>query len=549
MADFFKGLTGGFQSGLQLGEAMRAKQERERLREAMGLTPQEMQQRQATPEELGRAQAETQGIAAQDAAMFGLGPQEQAAYAPQMPVEGQRIGATQYGLGGQTFNRMPTQQEIESARYSAAANVIAERDPVAAMRMRQEQVRMQREAELAPLQKQQLEGNIAGQAQQRELTGIQIGGAKRTAATDKRMDDFNAWRSQNPQADFAAINAEVQRLGMGVDEQFKVASSLTGIGEQEFKASQQRIQKLIKNQGLDGLLKAHKESNDLDPGSHFEVIRGKGGTVSLNRVDTATGTVIQPNVFSGSEAETTTYLNKAAMDPATIIDYTMNLAKNKAAIDESKAGTNLKNAQAGLIPAQSEYYKNRGAMDRMGSAQYFEGKDGNTYAAVPVMGNEGLKFEIKQVNQPGVKFNKLGGSGDGKPVEVKEEGTKVTIGGQLKVADGLGGWMDPKGVLPSERTKVLSAAKIPDNLVAQLPWNTAGTSVGFAGQAYDVRDPKDMKQLKADYERLGRTAIEVDEAQKAGLGLHSRMRSLDGRTPSPYDSPDVWGTYRAATNR
>jgi hypothetical protein len=348
MADFFKGLSGGFQSGLQIGEAMRAKQERERLREAMGLTPQEMQQRQASPEELGRAQAETQGLAAQDAAMFGLGPQEQAAYAPQMPVEGQRIGAAQYGLGGQTFNRMPTQQEIESARYSAAANVLAERDPVAAMRMRQEQVRMQREAELAPLQKQQLEGSIAGQAQQRELTGIQIGGAKRTAAEAQQMDDFNVWRSQNPQADFGAMTAKAQELGMGVDQQFKIASSLTGIGEQEFKASQQRIQKLVKNQGLDGLLKAHKESQDLDPGSHFEVIRGKGGAVSLNRVDTVTGQIIQPNVFSGSEAETAAYLNKAAMDPATIIDYTMNLEKGKAAIAASKASTAKDTAMAGL---------------------------------------------------------------------------------------------------------------------------------------------------------------------------------------------------------
>lgn len=351
MADFFKGLAGGFGTGLQFGQAMQQRQERERLREAMGLTPQEMQQRQATPEELGRAQAETQGLAAQDAAMFGLGPQEQAAYAPQMPVEGQRIGATQYGLGGQTFNRMPTQQEIESARYSAAANVIAERDPVAAMRMRQEQVRMQREAELAPLQKEALETQV--KAGKLGLTSAeqQIARGDREAAAAKRMDDFNAWRSQNPQADFATINAEVQRLGMGVDEQFKVASSLTGIGEQEFKASQQRIQKLIKNQGLDGLLKAHKESNDLDPGSHFEVIRGKGGTVSLNRVDTATGTVIQPNVFSGSEAETTTYLNKAAMDPATIIDYTMNLAKNKAAIKASEASA-AKDAALGGLYAQ-----------------------------------------------------------------------------------------------------------------------------------------------------------------------------------------------------
>ena len=524
MADFFKGLSGGFQSGLQLGEAMRAKQEREALAQIMQEKPVS-----TGPDFAG--QFRMQGLE--------QGPMPQA----------EPIQDTQSFMGQQYAQSALTPDKVAGLRYGAMADVIAQRDPAAALRMRQEQTRMQREAEEAPLRMQALETQV--KAGKLGLTSAeqQIARNDREAATAKRMDDFNAWRSQNPQADFAAINAEVQRLGMGVDEQFKVASNLTGIGEQDFKASQQRIQKLVKNQGLDGLLKAHKESNDLDPGSHFEVIRGKGGVVSLNRVDTATGKVIQPNVFSGSEAETTAYLNKAAMDPATIIDYTMNLEKNKAAIDESRAGVNLKNAQAGLIPAQADYYKNRGALDRMGSAQYFEGKDGNTYAAVPVMGKEGLTFEVKQVNQPGVKFNKLGGAGDGKPVEVKEEGTKVTIGGQLRVADGLGGWMDPKGVLPSERVKVLKNANVPDNLVAQLPWNSAGTSVGFAGQAYDVRDPKDMKQLKADYERLGRAAIEVDEAQKAGLGLHSRMRSLDGRTPSPYDSPDVWGTYRAATNR
>jgi hypothetical protein len=195
--------------------------------------------------------------------------------------------------------------------------------------------------------------NVQDFANRQTLTGLEINERTQKAADAQKMTDFNAWRSQNPNAGFAEINAEVQRLGMGVEQQFKVASSLTGIGEQEFKASQQRIRKLVENQGLDGLLKAHKESNDLDPGSHFEVTRGKDGKVSLNRVDTATGQIIQPNVFSGSEAETTAYLNRAAMDPATIIDFTMNLekaksglAKDTAAIEASKSTTNLANVRA-----------------------------------------------------------------------------------------------------------------------------------------------------------------------------------------------------------
>jgi hypothetical protein len=185
MADFFKGLAGGMQTGLQFGRAMQEREERERLREAMGLAPQAMEQRQATPEELSRAQAETQGLAAQDAAMFGLTPQDQGMYAPRMPVEGQRIGATQYGLGGQTFSSMPTQQDIQQARYGAMADIIAERDPARALQMRQQLEEQAYQAKVRPLQLQSLEGQIAGQAQQRNLTAAQLRGLGR--AEDKEI--------------------------------------------------------------------------------------------------------------------------------------------------------------------------------------------------------------------------------------------------------------------------------------------------------------------------------------------------------------------------
>lgn len=178
--------------------------------------------------------------------------------------------------------------------------------------------------------------------------GLRINEATRNAAEQKKEDDLNLFISKNPNADFSTITAQAKTLGMSSAQQFKIASNMTGIGEQEFKASQQRIRKLVENQPLDGLLKAHKESKDLDPNSHFEVIRGKGGSVSLNRVNTTTGQIIQANVFSGNEAEATAYLNKAAMDPATVIDYTMNLEKGKAAIEKDRATTAKEKALAGL---------------------------------------------------------------------------------------------------------------------------------------------------------------------------------------------------------
>jgi hypothetical protein len=200
-----------------------------------------------------------------------------------------------------------------------------------------EATRAEREAEEAPLRQEALRTQVEAGKLGLKKAGFELTAAERAAADAQKMDDFSAWRSQNPQADFAAMSAKAQELGMSTDAQFKIASNLTGIKEQEFKASQQRIQELVKDQGLDGLLKAHKESKDLDPNSHFEVTRGQGGKITLNRVNTATGEIVQPNVFSGSEAETTAYLNKQATNPATVIDYTMNLEKNRAAIQKDVA--------------------------------------------------------------------------------------------------------------------------------------------------------------------------------------------------------------------
>ncbi len=208
MADFFKGLAGGLETGARFGQMLREGEERKRLREAMGLTPQEIAPRPPTQEELGRAQAYTQGIADEDARMFatdssvqnrtGLfssNPAERpldASVAPQMPYVGQSVGGTQYRLGDQTLSRMPTQQEIDTARYAAAANVIAERDPVAAMRMRREMDEQTYQARIRPLQEKQM-------VNQGLLTEGQIREMDRNQARTKKLDDVDAdvaqWQS------------------------------------------------------------------------------------------------------------------------------------------------------------------------------------------------------------------------------------------------------------------------------------------------------------------------------------------------------------------
>jgi hypothetical protein len=256
-------------------------------------------------------------------------------------------------------------------------------------------------------------------------------------------------------------------------------------------------------------------------------------------------------------------------------------AENGLNVDMTKAGNDVaakkntltnQRTELGIkrdsAAATAQYYKERGNTERMGAAQYFTGEDGNTYASVPRMGKNGLTFETVRVNPEGVKMSKVGSGADMKPADVKEEGTKVTIGGKLQYADGLGGYVpagpngQPAGVLPSERQAALKKAGVPDNVIDRVEWNSSGTAVAINGMRFDLSE---LKNIKTEYERLGRNEIAADEDRKRSFGMHSasnRMRNAppepvstsgfgptityrpEPNAPSIYAGPEEWEAYR-----
>jgi hypothetical protein len=341
MANWARGLASGLETGYRLGEVMQRGAERRALREAATAQPETLQgytaEQGAQLEAAAKSGLYDIGMRTDEAGNFQgytvtpkASPEMQGLMAPGQVTE----------MYGQRYEGALSPERVQGLRMGRMADVVAETDPIRAQQLRAAQAEQEFQAQYRPMQL--------------ESTRLSLDKGRREGAAAGRMDSFSAWAQANPEQarDFNAVRAKANELGMTPDEQFKIASNLTGIEEQEFKASQQRIQKLVRNQGLDGLLKAHKESNDLDPGSHFETIRGRDGTLTLNRVDTATGRVIQPNVFSGKEAEVVGYLNKAAMDPATIVDYTMTLRKNQAAISQAEASAEASRATVGLRTAQ-----------------------------------------------------------------------------------------------------------------------------------------------------------------------------------------------------
>lgn len=226
------------------------------------------------------------------------------------------------------------------------------------------------------------------------------------------------------------------------------------------------------------------------------------------------------------------------------------------AIDQQKANSADAARRATIGLAQQ-----RAAMDRMGAAKYFEGDDGKIYASIPTMGKGGLTFQTVPVNPDGVGLKVPGRPASGtqtKPVKVPEAGEKFMVDGQLKVTDGQGGYIDPKGVMPEMRGATLKKAGIPDEIVGQLPWNSDGTRVLFGDMAYDVRDQKDMRALREDYKRLAGNTVAVTEANledhhtsnNLPRGYGPELTGLPPRgMPSIYAGPDAWEAYRNQQGR
>lgn len=350
MANWARGLAAGLETGYRLGEMYQKGAERRALQEAATATPEQLQgytsEQGAQLEAAAKSGLYDIGMKTDEAGNFQgytvtpkASPEMQGLVAPGQVTE----------MYGQRYEGTLSPERVRGLRMGRMADVLAETDPVRAEQLRAAQAEQEYLAQARPMQL--------------ESAGLELRGKRADAEDRQRMVDFQAWMQEDPTRgqNFQAVAAKARELGMSIDQQFKVASNLTGIDEAEFKAGQARIRKLTQGQGLDGLLKLHKDSNDLDPGSHFEKTVGKDGRITLNRVDTATGQIIQPNVFSGKEDEVVGYLNKAAMDPATIVDYTMTLQKNKAAIAAQEAATEASRATTALRGAQLTGLQNQRA--------------------------------------------------------------------------------------------------------------------------------------------------------------------------------------------
>jgi hypothetical protein len=435
--------------------------------------------------------------------------------------------------------------QLRGLQAQAAARAVgASGDYRGAALLQQQADEAEFNAKYRPLQLQSMEGQIASQAQQRDLTGVQLGAAKRveatTVANQVAAQEMAELRTKGPITQ-ETISALAKKHGADPTQLLNNELAQYNFTTASLEAESKTLNKQLSKAALGGIPSMNKFLADkFDP--------DKTDNITPEIVQTKAGFVVMYGGKQLNEYGAHKNLNELVSNVSGMISGDpLNTAKTLAQIRASNAVASANEGDASLtglkgdkLKAEAAYYQNRGNLDKMGATQYFTGSDGNMYASTPVFGKQGLQFETTQVNPNNIKLQKPGVEGkDMKPGKVEEEGNKATIGGKLHIADGLGNWVPtdgsgkPVGILPSERTKALEKAGVPKNLIPQIPWNTNGTEVMFGGKAYDVKNPDDLKELKADYKRLGANTITVEEEQKKIPGRNTGLLSV-GQPYDPY---------------
>lgn len=343
MANWAKGLAAGFESGVRLGDVLEQRQIREGLAKAYGLTPQEQLAREATPEELQRAQAEALALQQRDIAEFGLTPQEAQQYAPAMPTQGARVAMPTYTLGGQTFNRAPTQEEIDDARMRAAADVYGQFGDAA---KREELLRGLRQEQRSRAQEAR---SAAGFETQQELAGLQIKRGKREESEATNYANFSRFAAENPGLAPAQLRqAAREQFGLTPDQEEKYILGRLNIQKADADAFKLRVQEKLRGKNLSQVGQIYNTDPDFDDKTDLALVPGKNGSVTVNFIDKTSGQITSSQGFK-NEALALEYLTKQAVDPLNIGTWLQTVQKNEAAIAASNANAQRDAAYAGAL--------------------------------------------------------------------------------------------------------------------------------------------------------------------------------------------------------
>jgi hypothetical protein len=376
MADFFKGLAGGFQGGLQLGQAMRDKQQREELAQVyakpqsyLDYAPEDVKRIQGLATSGGYDVEAVPGAEGQVPTLrytpkAGL---DQADFRAPEPIEIAPQQVQRYG--DQTAAGQFDPAVLQGLRAREAARVVgAYGDPVRAAQLEADALRMEREAKEAPLRFQNLQQQVKLGGQQIETGDLTLAEKRNQFEANQRMNNFNvAFGDANALAASEGRTLTATEIGnlakqnkLSYTQENEIIASHVGRTQSEVNQFRLEVERVTQGKSFEQLIDLHKNDKRFGDGMHFVSEVDKKGNIVLARVNEATGKVEERLPFK-TKAEATAYLREEAVNPANAAIWLQNYRKgetgieaNQAQIRASDSTVNLNAARAAQTAAQTK---------------------------------------------------------------------------------------------------------------------------------------------------------------------------------------------------
>jgi hypothetical protein len=270
-------------------------------------------------------------------------PEQAAEYEPAIAELTRRQGLTapDYSIasGAQDFaTRQEARQAAMPLRAEGLAGVyrrygdVAQADALEARALEQQRaIAAEERAKTAEARAQQ------DFATRQTLAGFEINQRTRTEAEQQNATNFSNFVAANPNLTTAQLKDAAFKEFKFTPKQWQDAvNTRLGISDTEQKLFVAGIKDKLKGKNLQQLGSLYNSDPDFDDKTDLAIVPGKGGSVTLNFIDKATGRVTETQSFR-NEALATEYLNKQATEPETIGSWMMNLRKAEAAIQKDTA--------------------------------------------------------------------------------------------------------------------------------------------------------------------------------------------------------------------
>lgn len=301
-----------------------------------------------------------EGLKAQD-------PAQAAAYDQAIGELTRRQGLTapDYSIASGPTN-FATRQEARQAaapiRAEALAGVyrqygdVAQADALEARAMEQQRA-------LAAESRAQAAENRAQQSFATNMTetGLRINQLLRNEGQAQRASDFANFAAENPNATVAELKDVAFKQFKFTPKQWQetVATRLQ-IETGEMDIFKNNIKKKLQGRNLSQIGELYNTDPDFDDKTDLAIVPGKGGAVTLNFIDKASGRVASTQTFK-NEALATEYLNKQATEPENIGSWMLALQKTQSAMDAQAAAIRASDATTGLRAQQVRALTNQAA--------------------------------------------------------------------------------------------------------------------------------------------------------------------------------------------